>query len=75
MFERGYNKVREVVERNAMYVKSCFNCNYLVEEDGEDVCSNDNVLEYDLIVEENGRIYCHYWKPIREGDSRKGKMF
>lgn len=63
MYKVGFDEVRERVNAGSRYLRSCFNCRYCYEADGEDeeLCHNDNVLEFDIVVEEN-RIYCHLWK-------------
>ena len=42
---------------------SCFNCAYYYQAvgDKEEVCQNENVLEYDMIM--NGHlVHCTHWK-------------
>ena len=62
-FNRGYKEVRERTEKNAKYMRSCFNCDYYyqVRSDEGEICQNGNVLEYDMIIEGNN-ICCTQWK-------------
>jgi hypothetical protein len=73
MFGQGYGEIKERIEKNPQYTRMCFNCNYLVESPEDptvEICSNNNVLEFDMVVDDGGRIYCHYWKPVRKRASK-----
>ena len=61
--QRGYKSVRERVEKYPRIFRSCTNCDYYYQAvgDKEEVCQNNVVLEYDMVVEDN-RIYCLHWK-------------
>lgn len=63
MFSRGYKECRERLSNNSYYSKSCFNCEFYYQSSGdkEEVCQNDDVLEYDMIVEGNN-VYCLKWQ-------------
>lgn len=63
---RGYAKVMNKVDKSPRYTKSCLNCEYYYKASGdrEEVCQNDAVLEYDMVVEEN-RIYCLQWESVK----------
>lgn len=62
-FTHGYNESRGRMEKNSYYSRSCFNCAYYFQahEDKEEVCQNNEVIEYDMIVDGNN-IYCLKWK-------------
>lgn len=64
IFSRGYGECRERLASNPHFTRSCFNCFYYYQASGdkEEVCQNDKVLEYDMVVQENS-IFCTYWKP------------
>lgn len=65
MFDRGYKEVRATVNEHSKYVRTCENCKYFYQAigDNDEVCQNDKVLQFDVIVDEN-RVYCHYWKSL-----------
>lgn len=64
MFQRGYDKVRQKMEKPNRYIMSCENCQSFSQEKGdtEEVCQNMNVSEYDLVFTDK-TMYCSYWKP------------
>lgn len=64
-FNRGFKKVRELIEERPKVYMNCLNCKYYYQAMGEneETCNNTDVLHYDLVIEEN-RIYCIHWKPI-----------
>lgn len=66
MFKRGYEEVRDTINKNSRYTRTCENCKYFyqAEIDHEELCQNDKVLSFDVIVDEN-RVYCHHWKSMR----------
>lgn len=74
MFERGYHVAREKVEQGSKYIRSCFNCAFCGQENGrgEDVCLNDDVTEYDVIVE-GSLVYCTQWQPYTKALKKSGK--
>lgn len=55
IFSRGYQVSRERLAKNPYYTRSCFNCQYFYQASGdrEEVCQNESVLEYDMVVSEN----------------------
>lgn len=63
-FTRGYNESRERITKNSFYSRSCFNCAFYFQTPGdkEEVCQNNEVIEYDMVVDGNN-IYCLKWKP------------
>lgn len=67
-FTRGYKEVKEKINKNVRFNRSCDNCDffYMSKDDEEEVCQNLSVLPYDVSVDENGRTYCSYWKYSRE---------
>lgn len=64
IFTRGYKESRERLSKNSFYSRSCFNCVYYYQSSGdkEEICQNQEVLEYDMIVDGNN-IYCLKWQP------------
>lgn len=62
-FVKGYAPIRRILERGSKYIRSCYNCDYFYQAPGDDeeVCQNENVLKYDMVVTESG-IYCNQWK-------------
>lgn len=70
-FERGYKKVRELIEKRPKVYMSCSNCQYYYQVIGEneETCNNPSVLPYDLVVEEN-RIYCIHWKLSKKRENK-----
>ena len=63
IFTRGYQESRERLSNYPYYSRSCFNCEHYYQGSGdkEEVCQNDDVLEYDMIVEGNN-VYCLKWQ-------------
>jgi hypothetical protein len=61
LFNIGYGKVTEKTLSNK-YMRSCFNCKYYYRAIGDstELCQNNNVLKYDMIVSDNN-IYCTQW--------------
>ena len=72
VFTRGYQESRERLNKNPYYTRSCFNCDYYYQASGdkEEMCQNDEVLQYDMVVDGNN-IYCLKWKPSSSGSSQK----
>ena len=69
MFGRGYDEVKEKAKSGSKYVMSCNNCHYLYDDENkEEVCHNPDVLSFDIICDDSGRVYCHHWKTV----SKKG---
>ena len=64
IFSRGYQVSRERLAKNPYYTRSCFNCQYFYQASGdkEEVCQNNSVLEYDMVVTTNN-VYCVKWMP------------
>lgn len=62
-FVKGYAPIRRILERGSRYTRSCYNCDFFYQAPGDDeeVCQNENVLKYDMVVTESG-IYCNQWK-------------
>lgn len=75
LFSRGYNESRERMARYPKYSMSCFNCEYYYQtrRDKEEVCQNNSVLEYDMVVEGNN-IYCLNWKPSKPKETMSEKV-
>lgn len=64
VFTRGYQVSRERLAKNPYYTRSCFNCAYYYQASGdkEEVCQNQDVLEFDMVVTDNN-VYCVKWTP------------
>ena len=64
IFTRGYRESRERLLKNPYYSRSCFNCAYYFQASGdkEEVCQNQEVLQYDMVVTDNN-VYCVKWRP------------
>lgn len=75
-FTRGYDDSRERLANNSYYTRSCFNCAYYYQASGdkEEVCQNNEVLEYDMVVSETN-IYCLKWTPSTSNKSKIFKKF
>ena len=78
-YVRGYSPVRRILERGSKFTRSCYNCDYYYQAPGDDeeVCQNEEVLRYDMIVTEAG-VCCGQWRLCaRKTDAktlfRKGK--
>lgn len=77
-FSRGYDVSRDLVQKNPYYLRSCFNCQYYMQDSGdtEEVCQNPDVISYDMVVEGN-RVYCLKWQPLTTSknmfNNRKGR--
>lgn len=71
-FTRGYDDQRERMKKNSTFTRSCFNCEFYgqCEGDTEEVCQNPNVLKYDMVSDGNN-IYCLYWKQCNTGSEEK----
>lgn len=72
VFTRGYKEVRGRMKNAGKFMRSCFNCMFYGREEGSkgEVCLNDDVTEYDLIVEGN-MVSCTQWTPYTEGLKKK----
>lgn len=67
---RGYDRVHKKLHgEHTRFIRSCDNCKYYYKDKGdeEELCQNNKVLEYDMIIEEN-RVYCLRWKPYERSD-------
>lgn len=74
VFNRGYNEVRQRVEKGSRYTMSCYNCDYYYQAVGDktEVCQNPEVLKYDMVVSETS-IYCTKWKPAQRASTTPTK--
>ena len=74
LFTRGYKESRERLSKNPYYSRSCFNCAFYYQASGdkEEVCQNNGVLEYDMIVDGNN-VYCLKWEQCSK--SNKETLF
>ena len=69
IFTRGYKECRERLSKNSQFSRSCFNCKpyFQASGDKEEVCQNESVLSYDMVIVEN-QIYCVKWQPSSTPD-------
>lgn len=76
MFTRGYKESRDRLSNNPYYTRSCFNCAYYYQASGdkEEVCQNDNVLKYDMVVNGNN-VYCLKWKQSTINQTEQKAVF
>lgn len=70
LFSTGFGGVRSKVAKGSKYTMSCYNCAYFYQTgtDTQEVCQNNNVLPYDMVVTENN-IYCGKWSPCNKPES------
>jgi hypothetical protein len=61
--QRGFKHVRKMAMEKAKYIAQCDSCRsfYADSPNEDDYCHNPNVTDYDMVYEENGRVYCGYW--------------
>lgn len=67
--KKGFKPLRAKLEDSPGAMKAirdCSNCQafFSIRSAKEEICNDTNVTEYDMTYEENGRIYCTFWKPI-----------
>ena len=76
VFTRGYQESRERLSKNPYYARSCFNCSYYYQASGdkEEMCQNQDVLQYDMIVDGNN-IYCLKWRPSSVNKTEQQTLF
>lgn len=76
VLSRGYNESRQRMEKNSYYSRSCFNCAYFFQDrrDKDEVCQNNEVIEYDMIVDGNN-VYCLKWKPSSKAVTKEQALF
>ena len=76
VFTRGYQESREKLLKNPRYTQSCFNCGYYYNAvgDKEEVCQNEDVVEYDMVVTETS-VSCIKWIPPFKKSTEQQSMF
>ncbi len=76
LFTRGYKESRERLARNSQYTRSCFNCVYYYQASGdkEEMCQNQEVLQYDMVVTDNN-VYCVKWSPSSISKTKQQTLF
>ena len=76
VFTRGYQESRERLSNNSYYTRSCFNCAHYYQASGdkEEVCQNQDVLQYDMVVDGNN-IYCLKWQPSSTNKTKQQSLF
>lgn len=69
IFGVGFSSISARAKKGK-YLASCFNCKYFYQDkgDSEELCQNQNVLEYDMIKTPTS-IYCNYWE-LFEGEKK-----
>lgn len=73
LFTRGYSELTNTLKKKSRYIRHCNNCHFFYSElaiGDEEVCQNDFVLPYDIVVD-GTTIFCHYWKPCEEPKQAK----
>lgn len=68
---RGFSEERQKIKRGSKFTRSCLNCDYYYKtlEDDSEVCQNDQVQEYDMVVDANSNnIFCSYWKQLKTSE-------
>ena len=60
---RGFKPIRDHVSSTSRYLSACNNCMYFyqTDDDDEEVCQNNQVLEFDICTDKD-RVYCCYWR-------------
>lgn len=76
MFSRGYQVSREKLAKNPYFSRSCFNCAYYYQASGdkEEVCQNQEVLQFDMVVTDNN-VYCVKWQPSSNSKTVQQQLF
>ena len=76
LFTRGYDESRKRMEKNSYFTRSCFNCAYYYQMpcDKTEMCQNNEVIEYDMVVEGN-TVVCLKWKPASTVTTDKQALF
>ena len=74
-FTRGYEESRQKLNNNPRYTRSCYNCVYYYQASGDksEMCQNEDVLSYDMVIEPNN-VYCLKWTPPNTSNAKK-EMF
>ena len=64
VFNKGYAPVEEKIIKSPRFYTSCYNCYYFYmgKYDEEEVCHNDEVLEFDMVITASN-ICCSKWCP------------
>lgn len=75
IFSRGYKESRERLSKNSQFTRSCFNCAFYFQASGdkEEVCQRNDVLEYDMVVN-NNQIYCLKWEQCKPKETMFTKL-
>nr|DAE21505.1 MAG TPA: hypothetical protein [Myoviridae sp. ctgXL3] len=74
-FNIGYDAIIDRLEKSSQYLMSCYNCRYFqkCKGDTEEVCQNEDVLEYDMMINGNN-ICCLRWKPPERANKKRYKL-
>lgn len=74
LFSKGFKPVKEKINKGSKYIASCYNCAYFyqTEEDDEEVCQNNNVLQYDMVVTPTNISCCHWKYVLKKEESDNG---
>ena len=69
---RGYEAVREKEKGYPKAYMNCLACNhyYSVKPEGEEVCNNNGVSEFDLVLKDT-TIFCLYWEVVSSQEKKK----
>ena len=65
--KRGFLPIREQIQSKSRFLRDCNNCKHFYQDtsDEEELCQNEQVLEFDICVDKE-RTYCCYWQPTEE---------
>ena len=70
--KRGFAPIREQIQAKSRFLRDCNNCKHFYQAplDEEELCQNDQVLEFDICVDKE-RTYCCYWQPNGEKSKKQ----
>ena len=71
---RGFKAVEDSLKKKSRYVKSCNNCHFYYAQkfEKEEYCQNDQVTQYDIVIE-GSTCFCCYWKPPYKENKKEPK--
>jgi hypothetical protein len=74
VYHRGFAPVDARLARYARFSRSCYNCDsyYQASGDGDEVCQDPEVTQYDMVITENN-IFCSRWKPPKRKEQMSVK--
>ena len=65
-FQRGFKHVRKKIDSNKGLIRCVRECSTCDCNKGLNTvtCTNPNVTSFDMTVEEGGKQYCTFWRPV-----------